>query len=208
MLTVSLLVPAIPTTLIAPPAEAILILLPSSRSISAVSKLIDVPDVLNSTVVAFLVISIDSPLCASIFVVPVPKLYKAPWKSIEVVVLLPITVVPRTPASTPLLSPISSAKTIAPAPSVFAALTFSPANSSVAPIFPLKVTDPLPEVMVRTSSVPSASTPPAKLMFPPPLVPELIVVVPLFFRLIPEVLKAMSAPDVAKVAAVPVISIF
>ena len=123
MLTVSLLVPAIPTTLIAPPAEAILILLPSSRSISAVSKLIDVPDVLNSTVVAFLVISIVSPLCASIFVVPVPKLYKAPWKSIEVVVLLPITVVPRTPASTPLLSPISSAKTIAPAPSVFAALT-------------------------------------------------------------------------------------
>ena len=77
MLTVSLLVPAIPTTLIAPPAEAILILLPSSRSISAVSKLIDVPDVLNSTVVAFLVTSINSPLCASIFVVPVPKLYKA-----------------------------------------------------------------------------------------------------------------------------------
>ena len=155
------------------------------------SKLSDVPAVLNSTVVAFLVTSIVSPLFASIFVVPVPKLYKAPWKSIEFVVLLPITVVPRTPASVPLLSPISLAKTISPAPSVFVALTFSPANSSVAPIFPLKVTDPLPEVMVRTSSVPSASTPPAKLISPPPPVPELIVVVALFFRLIPEVLKAI-----------------
>ena len=46
---------------------------------------------------------------------------------------LPITVAPRTPASsvspTPLANPISPEKVIFPAPSVSPALTFNPANS-------------------------------------------------------------------------------
>ena len=93
-------------------------------------------------------------------------------------------------------------------PSPADAFTFNPPNSSVAPIAPLKVISPSPDVIVKMSLLPPfVSIAPWKVTLPAP-VPVLIVVVPLLARSTPEVLKAIASFVVVKAALVPVMSIF
>ena len=88
------------------------------------------------------------------------------------------------------------------------AFTFNPPNSSVAPIAPVNVTAPVPEVIVKMSLFPPfVSSAPWKVTVPAPA-PVLIVVVPLLARSTPEVLKAIASFVVVKEALVPVMSIF
>ena len=93
------------------------------------------------------------------------------------------------------------------------ALTFNPPNSWVAPIFPVKVTVPVPEVIVKTSSSPPPlSIAPPKVTFPIPVPVSIVVTTsspsPSKERSTPAVLKAILSLVVVKVAPSPVISIF
>ena len=93
-------------------------------------------------------------------------------------------------------------------PSPDDALTLKPPNSSVAPIAPVKVTFPSPDVITsRSLSPPLASIAAPKLTVPAPD-PVLIVVVPLLARSTPYVAKATLLFVVVNVAFAPVISIF
>ena len=89
-------------------------------------------------------------------------------------------------------------------------LTLNPPSALVAPIAPVKVTSPVPDVITNKSLngaeslLPSIAAP--KVTVPAPA-PVLIVVVPLLARSTPEVLKAILLFVVVNVAA-PVISIF
>ena len=82
---------------------------------------------------------------------------------------------------------------ISPLPAVVA-LTSNPPNSWVAPIAPVNVTLPAPELITKLSlSPPLASKSAPKVTVPPPLV---IVVAALFCKITPEVAKPIFPPAV------------
>ena len=96
-------------------------------------------------------------------------------------------------------SPMVLVNVMSPSPAE--EFTFKPPSSSVAPSAPVKVTFPVPEVIVKISSFPpSVSIAPWKVTAPAP-VPVLIVVVPSFARSTPEVLKFTASPEVVNVTA-------
>ena len=93
-------------------------------------------------------------------------------------------------------------------PSPDDALTLKPPNSFVAPIAPVKVTFPVPDVTTsRSLSPPLVSSAAPKVTVPAPA-PVLTVVVPLLARSTPAVAKPILAFVVVNVALAPVISIF
>ena len=93
-------------------------------------------------------------------------------------------------------------------PSPADALTLKPPNSFVAPIAPVKVTFPVPDVTTRrSSSPPSVSIAAPKVTVPAPA-PVLIDVVPSLARSTPDVAKPILVFTDVNVAAVPVMSIF
>ena len=89
-------------------------------------------------------------------------------------------------------------------------MTVNPPRALVAPIAPVKVTFPVPDVITNKSLngalalLPSIAAP--KLTVPP-AVPVLIVVVPLLARSTPEVANEILSFEVVNVAT-PVMSIF
>ena len=151
IVTVSALSPAIPAIVITPPSELTVKLALSARSIVPVPKVIASPAVSNSAVTATFIFS---PL-AEVIVLLVPlKLYKAPPKLTEPVDVLPIKVSPFTPAPPLPIAPVMkiSAFPSDAVPDALPSLIFNPPNSLLAPITPVMVTFPVPDLITRISS--------------------------------------------------------
>ena len=155
IVTVSALSPAIPAIVITPPSELTVKLALSARSIVPVPKVIASCSVSNSAVTATFIFS---PLTEVIVLLVPLKLYKAPPKLTVSVDVLPIKVSPITPAPPLPIAPVMkiSAFPSDAVPDALPSLIFNPPNSLLAPIAPVMVTSPVPDLTTRISSSPSS----------------------------------------------------
>ena len=183
-------VPATESIVIAPPEELTVKSTPSASSIVPVAKIRVSVKVANSASAA------KSMLLPAneVTVVAPSKLYKAAPKLRSVVASLPIFVTPFIPASLPsVASPIAPVIVIVPPRSslelaLLPSLIFNPPNSLEAPIPPVIVTAPVPDLITNTSLSPSSPDwiDPSKVTAPTP-VPVSIVCVVSPHRATPEV---------------------